>query len=112
MAGARTNLMILTRLLIALSGAVLAAAIFWAMGADGRPLGVVLGEMTSDPWTVVTLVDLYLGFILSAVVILLAEKRLAVGLLWAAPVFLLGNVWTAVWFILRLPSLVARLRGG
>ena len=102
--------MIVLRLICLLGAASLGLAIFWAMGADGRGLGVVLGEMTSDPWTIVTLIDLYLGFFIAAAIIVLFERRLLVGLLWAAPIFVLGNVWTAIWFIFRLPEMARRLR--
>lgn len=104
--------MTLLRLLLAVLAVGLTALIFWAMGADGRPLGAVLAALVADPWTVVTLVDLYLGFFIAAVIIVLAEKRLWVGLLWALPIFVLGNLWTAAWLALRLPWMVARLRRG
>ena len=103
--------MILLRLLIFLGGAALVAAIFWAMGADDRGLGPVLAEMMSEPWSVVTLIDLYLGFFLGALLICLFERSWLVRFIWAAPVFVLGNLWTALWFVVRLPALVRRLRG-
>lgn len=102
--------MTLLRTLLIVGAAGLAAAIFWAMSADGRSLGDVLSAMLADPWTIVTFVDLYLGFFISAVIIMLAERRAAVGLVWALPVFVLGNVWTAIWLALRLPSIARRLR--
>lgn len=70
----------------------------------------MLAAMFAEPWTVVTLADLYLGFVIAAAAILLAERRLAVGLAWALPVFVLGNIWTAIWVALRLPRLARRLR--
>ena len=101
--------MIILRAVIAVLAVALAASILWAMQADDRELTVVLRALVSDPWTVVTLIDLYLGFVISAVVIFLFERRMVIALLWAAPVFFLGNVWTAIWFIARLPALAARL---
>ena len=100
--------MTLIRILIFVAALALVASIFWAMGADGRSLGAVLGEMISKPWTVVTLIDLYLGFILCAVVIALFERSWAARLFWAAPVFLLGNFWAAAWFVFRLPEIARR----
>ncbi|MBY0422268.1 MAG: DUF1475 family protein [Parvularculaceae bacterium] len=99
-----------TRILFAALGAGLLALIFWAMAADGRPLLDVLSGLFAQPWAVVTLADLYIGFAVSAAVILLTERRLWVGLFWAAPIFVLGNVWTAVWLVLRIKVLAARLR--
>ncbi|MEO1252063.1 MAG: DUF1475 family protein [Pseudomonadota bacterium] len=99
--------------LILLAGALaLAAAIVWAVGADDRGLGPVLAEMLSEPWTIVTLIDLYLGFFIGAVVIFLFEKSWPARLFWAAPVFFLGNVWTALWLLIRLPEIVRCMRGG
>ena len=102
--------MTITRIFLSAGAAALAYAIFWAMEADGRDLFTVLGAMFADPWTVVTFIDLYLGFLIAALIIVVAERRLMVGLVWAIPIFFLGNVWTALWLIIRLPSLVARLR--
>ena len=99
-----------TRFLYALLGAGLAALIFWAMAADGRPLAAVLGALFAQPWVVVTLADLYLGFSVLAAIMLLTERRLWVGLFWALPLFVLGNVWAALWLVIRLPVLAARLR--
>ena len=100
----------MVRVILALGALALGAAIYWALGADPRPLGDILADMSSRPWTVVTLVDLYLGFAIAAIIILLAERSLIVGLIWAAPVFFLGNIWTAAWLIVRLPTLARRLR--
>lgn len=99
------------RILFLFGAAALAAAIFWAMGADGRGLGAVMGEMFREPWSVVTLIDLYLGFFIAAAVIFLFERRLWVAAAWALPIFVLGNLWTAVWFAYRLPEIARRLRG-
>ena len=90
-------------------GLVLAGAIYWALEADGRGLGVVLAEMFAAPWTVVTLIDLYLGFAIAAAMMLLVEKNRLIALFWALPVFFLGNVWTALWLVIRLPEIARRL---
>jgi len=102
--------MIVLRILAAVGGLALVGLIVWAMGADDRGLGVVLSEMMREPWSVVPLSDLYLGFFIAAAVIVLFERRLWVGLLWAVPVFFLGNVVTAAWLVVRAPALAARLR--
>ncbi len=54
--------------------------------------------------------DLFLGFCIAAAVIFLFEKNKLVAALWAAPIFVLGNVWTALWFVLRLPEIAKRLQ--
>lgn len=98
------------RILVGLGGAALTAAIVWAMGADDRGLGIVLGEMFLEPWSIVTLIDLYLGFVIMAVVICLFERSWLMRLFWAVPLFFLGNVWAALWLVFRLAQLAARLR--
>ena len=102
--------MTITRLITLLGAIALAGSIWWAMQADGRALGDVLSSMFAQPWTVVTLIDLYLGFIICAVLVVLVEKNRFVALFWAAPIFVLGNVWTAIWFVIRLPAIARRLR--
>lgn len=91
--------------------AALVVSIFWAMGADGRPLGAVLSQMRAEPWTVVTLVDLYLGFLITAFIIYFFEEQLRARLFWIVPIFFLGNVWPAIWLIVRLPEIARRLKG-
>lgn len=66
--------------------------------------------LLAPTWGLVTFADLYLGFVIAATVIMLAERRLWVGLAWALPIFVLGNVVTAAWLALRLPSVARRLR--
>ncbi len=102
--------MSIIRLSLGLGGIALGAAIFWALGADSRGLGVVLSAMVAEPWTLVTLIDLYLGFFLIAVVIFAVETSAVARLFWAIPVFFLGNIWSAAWLIVRLPVLVRRMR--
>ena len=102
--------MSILRVILLAGAAGLAALIVWAIGADPRPLGEVLAAMTSEPWTVVAMADLYLGFFIMAAVIFLAERNLLVAVFWALPIFVLGNVWSALWLALRAPFLAARLR--
>jgi len=63
--------------------------------------------LLSDPWGIVTLADLYLGFLLSALVIVAVERSWR-AVLWIAPIPVLGNLWTIVWFIVRFPVLLGR----
>ncbi len=91
---------------MAAGGALLCAAIVWALGADPRGLGPVIQEMLGEPWSIVTLVDLYLGFFIAATLMVIVERRLIVGLLLAVPVFVVGNVWTALWLFFRLPLIL------
>ena len=66
--------------------------------------------LMSDPWGLTTMADLYLGFAITALFIALFERRWA-AILWIAPLPILGNVWTVVWLVVRLPEVASRLRG-
>ncbi|WP_203291018.1 hypothetical protein [Maricaulis parjimensis] len=95
------------RWILLLLSLVLTALIALAVGTgDFSAAGAWL---VTDPWGRVTLFDLYLGFGLSALVIAAFERRIGPSLFWIAPIFVLGNVWTAIWFIWRLPKLWSRL---
>ncbi|MEO0497130.1 MAG: hypothetical protein AAF141_07125 [Pseudomonadota bacterium] len=96
------------RIIAAIGGLILAVAIFWAFGVEPFWDGVEV--VTSSPWGQVTLIDLYLGFVLHAVLIFIFERDTLQKLIWVLPIFFLGNVWTAIWFVLRAPQIVARLR--
>ncbi len=99
--------MTILRLVLAVLGAGFAALIVWAvLYGDFAAAGAWL---FGNPWGLVTLADLYLGFVLSAVVIAVLERNWY-AVLWIAPIPFLGNVWTVVWFTFRLPRLVANSR--
>lgn len=102
--------MILLRAVLVLAGLALVALVAWAVFAgDFRAAGRYL---TSDPWGVVTLADLYLGFLLSSLVIAAFERNWRAAL-WIAPIPFLGNIWTVIWFIVRFPAHMNRkLAGG
>ena len=101
-------MVLLLRLAAAMLAAGLVATIVWAgMNANFRES---FGRIIADPWGVVSLVDLYIGFIIAAVVIVIFERKKSVAALWVVPVFFLGNIVTAIWLAWRLPGLVRRLR--
>ncbi len=86
---------------VCLSGLIVYAIIygdFWQAG----------NWLTRDPWGIVTLADLYVGLAVSAAVIALFERSWT-AVLWIIPLPFLGNVWTIVWFALRLSELARRL---
>ena len=100
--------MIFIRGILAAAGAVLTALIvraiqsgdFWAAG----------NWLTTDIWGIVTLTDLYLGLFIAALAMSIVEKGMS-ALFWIIPLPFLGNVWTALWVVIRFPELVRRLRG-
>lgn len=98
------------RLLFALGGLVLAALIVWASVTAGQSLSEAVAWLVSEPWGVVTLFDLYLGFAFLAVLIFVLEPDKRLALLFILPLPVLGNVWAAVWMVVRLPAAVKRWR--
>jgi len=82
--------------------------LIWRALADGSFAEVGIW-LTSHPWGIVSLVDLYSGFLLAALFIWLFETNKVKACLWIAPIPILGNVWTLAWVIWRLPDLHARL---
>lgn len=97
------------RILSALGGLLLAASIVWAMMAWDGSFMEAINWLISEPWGVVSLIDLYLGFFLVAVLIWVLEPNKAIALLFILPLPFIGNVWPAVWVAWRLAAL-ARAR--
>lgn len=93
------------RILLAILAVAFAGLIVWAVLTGD--FGAAGAWLTGDPWGLVTLADLYLGFLLSAVVIAAMERNWR-AVLWIAPIPVLGNVWTIIWFIFRFPALLGR----
>jgi hypothetical protein len=100
------------RAAIGICGLALLGLVIWALlkkpDLDGTFLDQ-LGVMTAMPWGVASLVDLYVGFLLFATLVFLTERSWVVAALWAIPVFIVGNFWAALWFVIRLPHLAKQL---
>ncbi len=100
------------RAAIGIAGLALLGLILWAAVARTDLHGSFFdqfGVIVALPWGVVSLADLYIGFLLFAVLVFLTERTWWIAALWAAPVFVLGNVWSALWFAVRLPHLAKQL---
>ena len=91
--------MTLIRILSLLGGLALAALIVWAINVGD--FGAAGAWLTSDPWGIVTLTDLYLGFFFFAVLVWLLEPNKAIALLFILPLPFLGHVWSAIWMVWR-----------
>lgn len=96
------------RVLVALAGLALSASIVWAGFVQGANLLSEGARILELSWGVVTLVDLYVGFLIIAVVIAALEPRAWVAALWIAPLPFLGNVVAALWVVVRLPVVMRR----
>jgi hypothetical protein len=100
------------RIAVGVLGLALLGVVIWAAVAGGDLHGSFLQQgavLTTLPWGLATLLDLYIGFVFFSVIVLLTERSWLRAALWAAPIFVLGNIWTAVWLVLRLPTLLRRL---
>jgi hypothetical protein len=84
------------------------AMIVWA--SFRGDLGAEFGAISNMPWGQVSLVDLYLGFLLYAGAVWLIEDKLTTKLFWALPVIVLGNAWSLVWVAVRWEAILARVR--
>lgn len=81
--------------LLALSGGIL-----WASGTGGVIDGII--AIARQPWGLVTLVDLYAGFLLAGAWICLTERRPALLALWLLLLACLGNWATMLYLLIRL----------
>jgi hypothetical protein len=100
------------RAAIGILGLALLGLIIWAATALTDLHGGLFEQfsvVTTLPWGIVSIADLYIGFVLFAVLVFLTERSWIIAALWAAPIFILGNVWTALWFAIRLPHLAKQL---
>ena len=100
------------RIIAALGAIALAFAIVWAGMTAGQTLSEAVGWLVSEPWGVVSLIDLYLGFVLIATLIWVFEPNKLIALAFILPLPILGNVWSAVWLAWRLGALINRRRAG
>ncbi|MGD9814073.1 MAG: hypothetical protein AB7Q23_14935 [Hyphomonadaceae bacterium] len=100
------------RAAIGILGLALLGLVLWAAFAAAERHGTIFDQLavfTTMPWGIVGLADLYIGFLLFAVLVFLTERSWLVAALWAAPTFVLGNIWAALWFVIRLPHLAKQL---
>lgn len=94
-------------IVIATLGVVFLGLVVWA-SASANFLES-FSAIANDPWGVVSLFDLYLGFVLFAVIIAFADGWRAATVLWIVALCMLGNAVAVVWLLLRWQSLRARL---
>lgn len=77
----------------------LSAMIVWA--SLEKSVLEIFKVMWAERWGIVTLVDLYAGFVVTGTWICLLERRAVRCLPWLAAMFLLGNLATAVFILYR-----------
>ena len=100
------------RAVIGILGLALLGLVIWAAFAMPELHGSFLDQfsvVTTLPWGIVSVADLYVGFVFFSVIVFLTERSWMVAALWAVPIFVLGHVWSAVWLVIRLPHLAKQL---
>ncbi|MEM1284466.1 MAG: DUF1475 family protein [Pseudomonadota bacterium] len=98
----------LWQVLYGLLGFGLAALIVWA-GFNANFLES-FGAVMADPWGLVAIADLYLGFLIFALFLFLTDGVRLASFIWIVALCCLGNVVAVAWLVLRLPKLAGRLR--
>ena len=84
-------------------GVVFISLIFWAMGM--KPLSESADLLLKDPWGIVTLADLYLGFFIFILFIFKSASNKAYALLWSISLLVLGNIISVIYLICFLSGL-------
>jgi hypothetical protein len=86
------------RLFVALLVAA-SAYLLWAIvvAIDAESLFTAGPRISQDPWTWVTIVDLYLGFLVVGGAIVLRERRPRRYVPWLVALFCLGNLASAAY---------------
>jgi hypothetical protein len=92
------------------AGLGFAGIIIWAFGAGD--FGASFSAILADPWGIVALADLYLGFLLFAFMIAGFESSPLRAVIWIVALVILGNTVSAIWLALNAPQLWQRLRSG
>lgn len=98
---------LLWRVVFGALGIGLAALIVWA--SFNANFGQSFSAIVADPWGVVSLADLYLGFFIFAAFVFLVDGARPTSFVWVIALMFLGNVLAVVWLVLRWPSLMRRL---
>ena len=102
--------MIMSRLIAGVGAVLLTLSIGWAF--QEASFSDSFSAITADPWGIVTLVDLYLGFVVFTLIVFLVEPRKSVAAAWCIPLFFLGNIISAVYVIVRGRALLMARQNG
>ncbi|MXN65909.1 DUF1475 domain-containing protein [Stappia sp. GBMRC 2046] len=96
---------IIIRSTLAAAAVALALLIIKAF-ASGAPFWESFGAVAANPWGFVGLADLYLGFLVAAIVIAVVEHSRISAAAWIVALFFFGNIASALWLALRLRRLI------
>jgi hypothetical protein len=85
---------------LAALGIAFSLLIVWA--ASLQPLGESITYIVANPWGVVTLADLYLGFVLFVLFVFKTSTNHVKAIAWSIALLVLGNVIAVIYLILYL----------
>lgn len=88
-----------TALFLGLLAVLFAAQIAWATGTGGLIEG--FARVADEPWGLVGLTDLYLGFLATGAWMIAVERRRWLGIALALSLPFLGNIVTLCWLAVR-----------
>lgn len=91
------------KFILGVLGALFTGLIVWAFSQ--KPLGESADLLLKDPWGIVTLADLYLGFFLVILFIFYTCKNKGAALLWSGTLLVLGNVVSVIYIICYLSGI-------
>lgn len=90
----------LAKIISILGALAMAAAIFYGFTAGN--FGAEGAQLLQMPWGIVTLVDVYVGFILFAMWVVYREASLPAKVTWVVALMVLGNLIAALYVLLAL----------
>ncbi len=84
--------------------ALLAGLLLWNIGVALRAESLMTAgpRLAADPWGWVTIVDVYLGFLVFAGYLCVRERHAGRALAWVLGIMVLGNVVTATYVLWAL----------
>jgi hypothetical protein len=92
------------------SGAYCSQVLAWVcrahrLGLAERQFRESFDAIASDPWGIVSLADLYLGFFIFAAFVFLVDGVRPASFAWVIALMVLGNVLAVLWLVVRWPVL-------
>lgn len=96
------------RAILSLLGLAFAGMIVWAMGE--KPIGESSDFFFNDPWGIVALADLYLGFLLFILFMFYTAKSKLIALVWSLLLVVLGNVVSVAYVVCFLSGIGVKKR--
>jgi len=85
-----------------------ACCIYWAFLQ--KPISESGSLLLNDPWGLVTLVDLYLGFFMFTIFMYLTNTKKISLIIWIPSLMILGNITALVYLVVHYKKLVQKLK--